>query len=781
MASLVHINSTNVKTFLSELRLDSYYETFVEEGYEEFEYLVNIALEDLLEMGMKKGHARTILRKIKAKCELPKTSGTTYEDKELEGESERTNNFMNIRRQNFIVTKKEVTFKDGGDSVSGDSSSSVETTLLVPTLLVPEKEKREGETKSNDNALIKNTLQGFKIEIAHLLAQRKEENMNDILQEDMELQKLCLEKKQAEIQRDTAARTNDFDAAAIHQFEADSIETKIRTANERMQRPHQLRKEISKNIILLENQRDLLTLEKALNYVQLAKERHEDAIRLKEYEKQISTLVIFSWFTSIRAKKVGIDIGFEFSLSERGNRHTVKVQVVKFQDQDIVCKYPDGRMCYPCGIGKSTVENILKISGSLSVKPGKNSLSKALKEAKNNQINTLLLENGIHDEDGNYVYVNCPINIVGADRDKCVLFGGVMIKGKKKEDVMIKNMTIRGSNWAGIYGSSNGASYQLENLLIDRCGGHGVSVRYTMRNRLKNVEICHSEGSGLWVDGVIVIEGERTSIHHNGTEVNDFGMDSYTATSIININSPLTKAKIATNNGGGGNWGGEGIIEQVSSPEEILARIDKEGMLHVKPGKYSFKKALRFAKKHDVKVLFLQNGIHDEEGNEISINFPIKIIGESRENCILIGGLKIIGSRTEQVEIKNMTIRESKNDGVLGFKGTSFSLDNVFIDKSAYYGVKVMDSKKNIMSNCEISHSGESGLGVYGGIITIDGEHTNIHNNCIKGDTSTFGLESYYRSSSIIQIVQPLTKYKISRHNGGGGNWGGEGKIKTLM
>ena len=53
-----------------------------------------------------------------------------------------------------------------------------------------------------------------------------------------------------------------------------------------------------------------------------------------------------------------------------------------------------------------------------------------------------------------------------------------------------------------------------------------------------------------------------------------------------------------------------------------------------------------------------------------------------------------------------------------------------------------MDSKKNVMSNCEISHSGESGLGVYGGIITIDGEHTNIHNNCIKGDTSTFGLES---------------------------------------
>jgi TPR repeat protein len=119
MASLGHINSTNVKTFLSELHLDSYYERFEEDALHEWRNLVHIKLEHLLDWyGMKLGNARTLLRKIRERCEPTKISGTKYEDKELEGESERTTK-SNVGSKN--------TSKDGGDSDGGDSSSGSNT------------------------------------------------------------------------------------------------------------------------------------------------------------------------------------------------------------------------------------------------------------------------------------------------------------------------------------------------------------------------------------------------------------------------------------------------------------------------------------------------------------------------------------------------------------------------------------------------------------------------------------------------------------------------------
>ncbi len=49
-----------------------------------------------------------------------------------------------------------------------------------------------------------------------------------------------------------------------------------------------------------------------------------------------------------------------------------------------------------------------------------------------------------------------------------------------------------------------------------------------------------------------------------------YGLEAYEITAKIHIVSPLTKESISKNNGGGGNWGGKGTIEQVDEQGNIL-------------------------------------------------------------------------------------------------------------------------------------------------------------------------------------------------------------------
>ena len=46
----------------------------------------------------------------------------------------------------------------------------------------------------------------------------------------------------------------------------------------------------------------------------------------------------------------------------------------------------------------------------------------------------------------------------------------------------------------------------------------------------------------------------------------EYGLDaSFTSACKIQLVSPLNKEKISTSNGGGGNWGGDGTIEQIET------------------------------------------------------------------------------------------------------------------------------------------------------------------------------------------------------------------------
>ena len=65
-------------------------------------------------------------------------------------------------------------------------------------------------------------------------------------------------------------------------------------------------------------------------------------------------------------------------------------------------------------------------------------------------------------------------------------------------------------------------------------------------------------------------------------------------------------------------------------------------------------------------LLLIADGIHDEQGEEVVIDFPLTIIGESVDGCIIIGGLSMAGKKEDDVNVKHLTISQSKWQGVFG-------------------------------------------------------------------------------------------------------------------
>merc|ERR1711865_325752 len=74
------------------------------------------------------------------------------------------------------------------------------------------------------------------------------------------------------------------------------------------------------------------------------------------------------------------------------------------------------------------------------------------------------------------------------------------------------------------------------------------------------------------------------------------------------------------------------------------------------------------------KLVLIDNGIHDEGGNFVQINVSISIVGESREHCVVLGGLKMKGKKEDDVNVSNLTLRKSNGYGVFGYYGASMHL-----------------------------------------------------------------------------------------------------------
>ena len=182
-------------------------------------------------------------------------------------------------------------------------------------------------------------------------------------------------------------------------------------------------------------------------------------------------------------------------------------------------------------------------------------------------------------------------------------------------------------------------------------------------------------------------------------------------------------------------------------------------------------------------LLLIKNGTHNEggnhvnDGNHVSINIPISIVGESREGCIVLGGLCIRGKKEDDVNVSNLTLRGTNGSGVYGFYGASIHLDNVSVENSGRNGVDLWGTQRNSMKNCNIIYSKLCGLHVCEhGLMTIEGKDTTIHRNCIGGNG--FGLMA--NSFSSIHLVSPLTIETVSKNNYRNRNVGGQGTIAIV-
>ena len=57
------------------------------------------------------------------------------------------------------------------------------------------------------------------------------------------------------------------------------------------------------------------------------------------------------------------------------------------------------------------------------------------------------------------------------------------------------------------------------------------------------------------------------------------------------------------------------------------------------------------AQQYNIRGIFLLDGTYNEGGNYVIINLPISIIGESREHCIVLGGLSMEGEEDDDVNV----------------------------------------------------------------------------------------------------------------------------------
>ena len=108
----------------------------------------------------------------------------------------------------------------------------------------------------------------------------------------------------------------------------------------------------------------------------------------------------------------------------------------------------------------------------------------------------------------------------------------------------------------------------------------------------------------------------------------------------------------------------EECLIDVGSERQIISGRNalSKDVLHVAAGVNSVSKAVSKAKKDGKSVIFLEDGTHKED-DSVEIDFPLTIIGASREGTIVRTDFKVIGDSTE-FSLKTITLYNSHTSGV---------------------------------------------------------------------------------------------------------------------
>ena len=183
--------------------------------------------------------------------------------------------------------------------------------------------------------------------------------------------------------------------------------------------------------------------------------------------------------------------------------------------------------------------------------------------------------------------------IYGQGRGMTTLVGfGLKIEGNKSDGIVeIENLTIKGAEEDGLSSryaiadalcdnGGRGMNVIMRGCTVEDCQGHGVFAA-GVDISCDDLQVIGCGRSGVFASSsykaTITLSGKGTSIQGNVTKgnPNEYGLRTSSSSSTIHLVHPLTKEEISTNNGGGGNWGGNGTIDQVDNDGVVLQILYK--------------------------------------------------------------------------------------------------------------------------------------------------------------------------------------------------------------
>ena len=192
---------------------------------------------------------------------------------------------------------------------------------------------------------------------------------------------------------------------------------------------------------------------------------------------------------------------------------------------------------------------------------------------KNDRLTTIVVGKGEHRIDEYYLEIPSATNIVGDPgvlKSEIVVVGGIKFKKGIQGNCHLQHLTLRQARQCGVEGMS---SFTMEDVIVEQCADVGVyAVGTGVIGRCTNVEVRQCGWSGVFAacGASITLIGAKTTVHHNCTHSDDYGLKVYGPSATIQLVSPLTKEHVSIDNGGGGNWGaknGGANINQIKTIE----------------------------------------------------------------------------------------------------------------------------------------------------------------------------------------------------------------------
>jgi hypothetical protein len=197
---------------------------------------------------------------------------------------------------------------------------------------------------------------------------------------------------------------------------------------------------------------------------------------------------------------------------------------------------------------------------------------------ENDRLTTIVVGQGEHQIDSNYLEILSAMNIVGdpgVPKSEIVVVGGIQFNDGIQGKCHLQHLTLRQAKGIGVRGRS---SFTMDEVLVEQCRYGVLAYGTGVVGRCTNVEVRQCESSGVYAfDGAsITLIGAKTTVHHNCTSEKswNYGLLVYgSSSSTIQLVSPLTKEQVSLDNGGGGNWGadGGGDINQIKTIAAVVA------------------------------------------------------------------------------------------------------------------------------------------------------------------------------------------------------------------